>query len=164
MAILILFSFYSKDQELKHETINRKLIVIRHNFVITDRNLQGSTQVGNGHFVRGFDITGLQTFSPDANAISYWGWHKFPKPNGQIPADFKGQEWNTQGRMVRYDLDNPRQKELTDWMVANPQRINLGCFGFILKKKDGSSVVYGSGLGWCAQPSQPGFSKNGHGS
>lgn len=143
VVIFILFSLHSKGQELKHGTINRKLIVTRHNFVITDRNLKGPTQVGNGHFAFGFDITGLQTFSPDANTMSDWGWHKFPEPNGQTPADFKGQEWNTQGRMVRYDLDNPRQKELTDWMVANPQRINLGRFGFILKKKDGSSVVLG---------------------
>jgi len=141
LAIFILFNLPAEGQELKPGTINRKLLVTRHNVIITDRNLEGPAQVGNGHFAFGFDITGLQTFSPDANTMSDWGWHQFPEPNGQTPADFKGQEWNTQGRMVRYDLDNPQQKELTDWMVANPQRINLGRFGFILKKKDGSLVV-----------------------
>jgi hypothetical protein len=121
--------------------IDRKALVTRHNLTITDRNLPGPTQVGNGHFAFGFDITGLQTFSQGANTMSDWGWHKFPEPTGQTPADFKGQEWDTQGRMVWHDVSNPEQKELINWMRGNPQRLNLGRFGFILKKKDGSSVV-----------------------
>nr|WP_082855946.1 hypothetical protein [Mucilaginibacter sp. L294] len=121
--------------------IDRKALVTRHNINITDKKLDGPTQVGNGHFAFGFDITGLQTFSNNANTMSDWGWHKFQAPNGQTPAEFKGQEWDTQGRMVRYDIQNPKQKELTHWMIANPQRLNLGRLGFILKKKDGSAVV-----------------------
>jgi hypothetical protein len=121
--------------------IDRKALVTRHNLTITDRNLHGPTQVGNGHFAFGFDITGLQTFSPDANTMSDWGWHKFAEPNGQTPADFKGQEWDTQGHLVRYDIQNPQQEALTDWMISNPQRLNLGRIGLILKKKDGSAVV-----------------------
>ncbi|MEO6977411.1 MAG: hypothetical protein ABI113_03500, partial [Mucilaginibacter sp.] len=121
--------------------IDRKALVTRHNITITDKNLEGPGQVGNGHFAFGFDITGLQTFSKGANTMSDWGWHKFPTPNGQTPADYKGQEWDTQGRMVRYDLPNPDQKDLAKWMIANPQRINLGRFGFILQKKDGSIAV-----------------------
>ena len=141
VALLTLVGLCAQGQELKHGSIDRKLLVSRHNLRITDRNLQGPAQVGNGHFAYGFDITGLQTFSAEANTMSDWGWHKFPEPKGQTPADFKGQTWDTQGRMVRYDLDNPAQPELTDWMVANPQRLNLGRFGFILKKKDGTSVA-----------------------
>ncbi len=120
--------------------INRRALVTRHNISITDRNLDGPAQVGNGHFAFGFDITGLQTFSHNANTMSDWGWHTFPEPDGQTAADFKGQQWDTQGRMVRYDIQNPQQRVLTDWMIANPQRLNLGRFGFILKKKDGSVV------------------------
>ncbi len=136
---LILLSLTAGGQS--NEKIDRKSVVTRHNLYITDKNLKGPTQVGNGHFAFGFDITGLQTFLQNANTMSDWGWHKFSEPNGQSPADFKGQEWDTQGRMVRYDIQNPKQQELTDWMIANPQRLNLGRFGFILKKKDGSAVV-----------------------
>lgn len=120
--------------------INRKALVTRHNITITDRNLEGPTQVGNGHFAFGFDVTGLQTFSHNANTMSDWGWHTFPEPDGLTPADFKGQKWNTQGRMVRYDIQNPEQQTLTDWMIANPQRINLGRFGFILKDHAGKAI------------------------
>lgn len=118
--------------------IDRKTLVTRHNLLIKDRNLYGPTQVGNGEFAFGFDITGLQTFSNSANTMSNWGWHQFPTPNGQRPEDFKGQEWDTQGRMVRYDVQNPEQQDLRNWMVQNPQRIHLGRVGLVLKKKSGS--------------------------
>lgn len=120
--------------------IDRKALVTRHNLLIKDRHLYGPTQVGNGEFAFGFDITGLQTFSKSNTAatMSNWGWHQFPKPEGQLPEDFKGQAWDTQGRMVRYDVQNPDQKDLRNWMVMNPQRINLGRIGLILKKYDGN--------------------------
>ena len=118
--------------------IDRKALVTRHNLLIKDRNLYGPTQVGNGEFAFGADITGLQTFSNGANTMSNWGWHQFPTPDGQRPEDFKGQEWDTQGRMVRYDVQNPEQQNLRNWMVQNPQRIHLGRVGLILKKKSGS--------------------------
>lgn len=120
------------------EKIDRKALVTRHNLLIKDRNLYGPTQVGNGEFAFGADITGLQTFSNGANTMSNWGWHQFPTPDGQRPEDFKGQEWDTQGRMVRYDVQNPEQQNLRNWMVQNPQRIHLGRVGLILKKKSGS--------------------------
>lgn len=123
--------------------IDRKALVTRHNLLIKDRNLYGPTQVGNGEFAFGFDITGLQTFSNSANTMSNWGWHQFPGPNGQRPEDFKGQEWDTQGRMVRYDVQNPEQQDLRNWMVQNPQRIHLGRVGLVLKKKNGSIASLG---------------------
>ena len=131
-----------RGQELRPGTIDRKAVVRRHNPAFSDRNSASVTQVGNGHFAFGFDITGLQTFgSPNANTMSDWGWHEFPAPQGQTAADFQGSEWNTQGRMVPYDIPNPAQKELSDWLVVNPHRLNLGRLGFILKKKDGSSIA-----------------------
>ena len=120
------------------QKIDRKALVTRHNIVITDRNIKGPTQVGNGKFAYGFDITGLQTFNDGATTMSDWGWHEFSLPKGQKPEDFKGQMWDTQGRMVRYDINNPDQPELTQWMIQNPHRLNLGRIGLILKKKDGS--------------------------
>lgn len=122
------------------QKIDRKALVNRHNLNITDRNVKGPTQVGNGHFAFGFDITGLQTFNSDANTMSDWGWHKFKLPEGTDPYQYKGSEWDTQGRLVRYDVHNEKERPLYQWMRANPQRINLGRLGFILKKKDGSII------------------------
>ncbi len=49
--------------------IDRKDLVTRHNLLIKDRHLlYGPTQVGNGGFAFGFDITGLQTFSKSNTA------------------------------------------------------------------------------------------------
>lgn len=45
--------------------------------------------MGNGHFAFGFDITGLQTFNPDANTLSEWGWHRFPLPAGSDPYHYR---------------------------------------------------------------------------
>lgn len=122
------------------QKIDRKAVVSRHNLHLTDRNLKGPTQVGNGHFAFGFDITGLQTFNNDANTLSDWGWHKFPLPAGSDPYQYKGLEWDTQGRLVRYDVQSEKEHDLYMWMRANPQRLNLGKLSFVLKKKDGTAV------------------------
>lgn len=138
LVCLLSYNLMSANTQYSSSKIDRKALVTRHNLLIKDRNLHGPTQVGNGEFAFGFDITGLQTFSNSANTMSNWGWHQFPTPNGQKPEDFKGQEWDTQGRMVRYDVQNPEQQDLRNWMVQNPQRIHLGRIGLILKKKSGS--------------------------
>ena len=85
----------------------------------------------------------MQTFSDNANTMSNWGWYRFPLPQGQRPEDFRGAEWEAQGRMVRYDIPNPEQGALRDWMVRNPQRINLGRIGLVLIKDDGSRAGIG---------------------
>lgn len=123
------------------QKIDRKALVTRHNLHITDRNLHGVTQVGNGHFAFGFDITGLQTFNDDANTLSNWGWHKFALPAGADPYKYKGAEWNAHGRWVRLDVDNEQEKELARWMVVNPQRLNLGRLKFVLKDEDGKDIA-----------------------
>ena len=123
--------------------IDRKAVVPRHNPEIREGNLRGPMQVGNGEFAFGFDISGMQTFSDNANTMSNWGWYRFPLPQGQRPEDFRGAEWEAQGRMVRYDIPNPEQGALRDWMVRNPQRINLGRIGLVLIKDDGSRAGIG---------------------
>ena len=123
--------------------IDRKAVVTRHNPEIREGNLRGPMQVGNGEFAFGFDISGMQTFSDNANTMSNCGWYRFPLPQGQRPEDFRGAEWEAQGRMVRYDIPNPEQGALRDWMVRNPQRINLGRIGLVLIKDDGSRAGIG---------------------
>ncbi|WP_158799242.1 hypothetical protein [Pedobacter sp. L105] len=123
------------------QKIDRKALVSRHNLHITDKESKGPTQVGNGQFAFGFDFTGLQTFNDDANTMSNWGWHKFKLPAGTDPYQYKGREWDTQGRQVRYDIQNEKEQDLYQWMRANPQRLNLGRLGFVFKRKDGSVVT-----------------------
>jgi len=138
-AALILIASYPLS--LPAQQIDRKALVARHNLHITDTLSKGPTQVGNGHFAFGFDFTGLQTFNDDANTMSNWGWHKFPLPPGTDPYQYKGHEWDTQGRLVRYDVQDEKEHDLYEWMRANPQRLNLGRLGFVFKKKDGSIIT-----------------------
>ncbi|MFI5157850.1 MAG: hypothetical protein ACHQF4_03235 [Sphingobacteriales bacterium] len=128
----------AKAQELKTGTINRKALVSRHNLRITDPRSAGPTQVGNGTFAYGFDITGMQTFNDQFTTMSHWGWHSTKPPKGLNPTDFKQTAANTHGRMVNYPLPNPNQPGLTQWLSSNPHRFNLGRIGLLLKKADGS--------------------------
>jgi hypothetical protein len=117
------------------QQIDRKALVSRHNLHITDPDLRGPSQVGNGHFAFGFDITGLQTFNDDANTLSEWGWHKFPLPAGADPYKYKGRELMSHGRWVKLDVNNEEQ-DLYHWMICNPQRLNLGRLKFVFKGVD----------------------------
>ncbi|KAH8678072.1 Six-hairpin glycosidase-like protein [Xylariales sp. PMI_506] len=112
--------------------INREKVVRQFN---PRRYASSSTtplQVGNGNFAFGVDITGLQTFEPFAT-LSTWGWHNFSLPTtpGQTsPDDFTGLDWWTHGRLVNYDQPNPAENDISNWLIQNPQRINLGTIGF----------------------------------
>ncbi|KAI1107372.1 Six-hairpin glycosidase-like protein [Jackrogersella minutella] len=100
-------------------------------------------QVGNGNFAFGVDVTGLQTFSPFAT-MSTWGWHNFSLPTtpGQTSADdFTGLDWWTHGRLVNYDQPNPAENDISNWLIQNPQRANLGTIGFWF---NGDNVTEGS--------------------
>lgn len=109
-------------------------------------------QVGNGNFAFGVDITGLQTFNPFAS-LSTWGWHNFSlptTPNQTDPSgektlvmdsetltnyeDFTGLDWMTHGRLVNYDQPNPAENDISNWLIMNPQRINLGIIGLSFPK------------------------------
>lgn len=111
--------------------INRRNIVGKFN---PTRNASSSTtplQVGNGDFAFGADVTGLQTFLP-YNTLSSWGWHNssLPTTPGQTsPADFTGLDWWTHGRLVPYDQPNPAEADISQWLIANPHRMNLGRIG-----------------------------------
>lgn len=125
------------------------------------RNASSKTtplQVGNGNFAFGVDVTGLQTFSPFAT-MSTWGWHNFSLPttpcqtsidgkylrrfknrellaNIGYMADFTGLDWWTHGRLVNYNQPNPAQSEISNWLIQNPQRVNLGTIGFSFNGAD----------------------------
>ncbi|RZL18779.1 MAG: hypothetical protein EOO89_05245 [Pedobacter sp.] len=138
--VLAIFMLTGPETVLSQK-IDRKAMVSRHNLHLTKSDLRGPTQVGNGHFAFGFDATGLQTFNNDANTLSDWGWHKFPVPGGKDPYQYKGSEWNTQNRTIRYDVHNEKEHDLYHWMRVNPQRLNLGRLKFIFKSDDGKLLT-----------------------
>ncbi|KAL3428434.1 hypothetical protein PVAG01_01943 [Phlyctema vagabunda] len=120
------------------DAIDRRAVVERFNPV---RNASSSTtplQIGNGNFAFGADVTGLQTFLP-YNTLSSWGWHNMSLPttvNQTRPEDFTGLDWETHGRLVNYAQPNPAQPVISNWLIQNPQRINLGRIGIWFNGKN----------------------------
>ncbi|MRG45298.1 hypothetical protein GFS24_09235 [Chitinophaga sp. SYP-B3965] len=137
MFFIVALSCKAYSQQLSTGTINRKTVVQRHNFHITDPKEPGPTQVGNGNFAYGFDITGMQTFNDQFTTMSHWSWHSTPPPNGV----FIKTERDTHGRMIPYELPDPKQKALSEWLAGNPHRFNLGRIGLWLKNEDGTIVT-----------------------
>jgi hypothetical protein len=123
-------------------TIDRKSIVQRYNLKLDASHPYSPVQVGNGNFALGVDVTGLQTFLPH-NTLSTWGWHNssLPSTPGQTsPSDYTGVDWWTHGRLVNYAQPNPTQKDISQWMIANPHRINLGRVGLWFGGISGGNV------------------------
>lgn len=111
--------------------INRQEIVQRFNPHRTASSNSTPLQVGNGNFAFGADVTGLQTFLP-YNILTTWCWHNSSlptTPNQTEPSDFTGLDWWTHGRLVNYDQPNPAEADISQWLIANPQRVNVGRIG-----------------------------------
>jgi len=47
----------------------------------------------------------------------------------ELPSDYKGLPRETYGREVFYDIPDPKLKQATQWLIGNPNRINLGRVG-----------------------------------
>ena len=137
LLVLIEFVFCSFSD---NKSINRKSVVERHNVISEKLNVKSPAQVGNGEFAFGVDITGLQTFV-SFNTMSHWGWHSFPLPKGKRVEDFRGVTLDTHGRMIRYDIPDKEQPELSSWLAENPHCFNLGRIGFLLLKSDGTKAT-----------------------
>lgn len=121
------------------EPIDREAVVKRHRVCTTGTLLKSPAQVGNGKFAFGMDITGLQTFVP-FNTLSDWSWHSFPLPEGMRAEDYRPIAVETHGKKIAYELRNPDQPELSEWLTKNPHRYNLGRIGFRLLREDGTEA------------------------
>ena len=121
------------------EPIDREAVVKRHRVCTTGTLLKSPAQVGNGKFAYGMDITGLQTFVP-FNTLSDWSWHSFPLPEGMRAEDYRPVAVETHGKKIAYELRNPDQPELSEWLTKNPHRYNLGRIGFRLLREDGTEA------------------------
>ncbi|KAI8685440.1 hypothetical protein NCS55_00216400 [Fusarium keratoplasticum] len=115
--------------------IDRKRIVTENNIVRTKliNNETTPLQVGNGNFAFGVDTTGMQTYLP-FNTMSVWAWHNDTEPE-EAPIDaYTGVPKLTHGRNVSYDIPDPNLPDVSQWLIGNPNRINLGRIG--LRYKD----------------------------
>lgn len=121
------------------EPIDRESVVKRHRVCTTGTLLKSPAQVGNGKFAFGMDITGLQTFVP-FNTLSDWSWHSFPLPQGMKAEDYRPVVVETHGKKIAYQLRDPNQPELSEWLTKNPHRYNLGRIGFRLLREDGTEA------------------------
>ena len=121
------------------EPIDREAVVKRHRVCTTGTLLKSPAQVGNGKFAFGMDITGLQTFVP-FNTLSDWSWHSFPLPEGMKAENYRPVVVETHGKKIAYELRNPDQPELSEWLTKNPHRYNLGRIGFRLLREDGTEA------------------------
>ncbi|KAI2779259.1 Six-hairpin glycosidase-like protein [Daldinia loculata] len=111
--------------------INRQDIVSKYN-VKRERLIDNNTtplQVGNGNFAFNVDNTGMQTILP-FNTLSSWAWHNDSLPRGnERVSDYHGVAMITHGRNVSYDIPDSNLPEVSQWLISNPNRINLGRIG-----------------------------------
>jgi hypothetical protein len=115
--------------------IDRQALVTRHNVTLTKDNHDPKQwlQVGNGEIAFGIGADGLQTFG--GLTLSHWGWHTAPLPEGKTPGDFKLDEYQVNGRTVRYPTSWLKNDPLWNWLRENPHRMNLGRFRLLLDNK-----------------------------
>lgn len=143
VLLFVLFSGLSlRSQTLRSssgERIDRESLVKRHSIVTTGTNLKSPTQVGNGRFAFGMDITGLQTFVP-FNTLSDWSWHSFPVPVDTKISDYKPVVVESYGKKIPYMDYNQTAEKASYYMVRNPHRFNLGRIGFRILKTDGTEA------------------------
>jgi hypothetical protein len=53
--------------------------------------------------------------------------------HSELPSGYKGVKRVTYGREVYYDLPDPQLKQATQWLISNPNRVNLGRIGLKYK-------------------------------
>lgn len=122
------------------EPIDRETVVKRHKVFTTATLPKSPAQVGNGKFAFGMDITGLQTFLP-FNTLSDWGWHSYPLPEGVKVEDYQPVVVESHGKKIPYWDRDPAHPEITNWLMQNPHRINLGRIAFRLMRDDGKEAT-----------------------
>ncbi|KIY51551.1 hypothetical protein FISHEDRAFT_36968 [Fistulina hepatica ATCC 64428] len=139
---LCLLCLWLLSATLSHASIDRHAIVSRYNPVRNASSTSTPLEVGNGRFALGADVTGLQTFLPYA-IMSSWGWKNDSLPAGKTLADveaYHGQSWYNHGRLVEYDFGGA-DTEIEQWLISNPNRVNLGRIGLFFRSEEDGSVL-----------------------
>ncbi|KAK7427226.1 hypothetical protein QQZ08_006339 [Neonectria magnoliae] len=112
----------------------RKRIVNENNIIRTSLidNKTTPLQVGNGNFAFSVDTTGMQSYLA-FNTLSSWAWHNDTLPSEESIDSYTGIPRETHGRNVSYDIPNPNLPAVSQWLISNPNRINLGRIGLRYK-------------------------------
>ena len=126
--------------------LDRAAIAGRHSPRLAAPDFNSPLSVGNGEFAFTADFTGLQSF-PDLYersvplcALSQWGWHSHPIPDGLNPEQLRLEMFDTYGRQVGYKTSSRGQERLFAWLRENPHRLNLARIGLTL---DGAPLRFG---------------------
>ena len=135
----------------KQAPIDRLAVVSRHNIINTVIDSLNSLSVGNGEFAFTADFTGLQTFPEyyehgiPLGTMSEWGWHSEKNPEEYTLKDVC-KTYEVHGRPVEYihqfrPADGERKASATEWLRANPHKIQLGMVGLQMIRKDGKDAL-----------------------
>ncbi|KAH6702807.1 Six-hairpin glycosidase-like protein [Leptodontidium sp. MPI-SDFR-AT-0119] len=133
MLVVIFFMLLLPALALKQ--IDRCSVVSQYNVLRSNLINKTTTalQVGNGNFAFNVDNTGMQTFLP-FNTLSSWAWHNDSLPeNGEKLSDYHGVAMTTHGKNVSYDIPDAELPKVSQWLISNPNRINLGRIGIKYK-------------------------------
>lgn len=144
---VILFSVISCSGD---SIIDRYALVSRHNIENSVIDSLNSLSVGNGEFAFTVDITGLQTFPEfyskgiPLGTMSNLGWHTGENPENYTLKDVY-KSYEVHGRSIDYvnqfKASEDRQKAAaSEWLRANPHRIQLGLFGLQILNADGTEI------------------------
>jgi hypothetical protein len=137
--------------------IDRQSVVRRHDVELTAPDPAAVLTVGNGDFAYTADITGMQTFASfhdqgaaraagrlavNTATMASWGWHSMPNPEGFTLADAMSAYPTARGPVEypdKFDLaaamsgDATREYRAGTWLHLNPQRLDLGRIGLLLR-------------------------------
>ena len=148
LKIILIFAVAIHTAAIFGDTgkIDRRATVERHTVKYVGNSARKSdspSQVGNGKFAFGFDRTGLQTLSAQ-NTLSDWAWHSTPPPSD--PKKFKGSSVNSPKGIINFpdSLPDPANPQLSQWLAANPQSLNLGRIAFPIFSPDGKRLDFNS--------------------
>ncbi len=127
--------------------IERETVVSRHDPLVTSIDVSTVLGVGNGQFAFNPDVTGFQTLNASyghpfpLSTLTDWMWHSSPFPEG-VDA-FRDFEYaylaSSHGPDVPYPLDHPSPASVTDWLRANPHRLDVGQVGLRIMAPGGAS-------------------------
>ncbi|KAI0343845.1 hypothetical protein BDW22DRAFT_1328504 [Trametopsis cervina] len=137
-ASLVFAALVATSEQSLAKAIDRHSVVSRYNPTRNASSFDTPMQVGNGNFAFGADVTGLQTFLP-YNIMSSWGFKNDSFPPGytwEDVANYRGVEWDFHGRPIQYDFDGS-PSALEQWLIANPNRVNLGRVGLLFYDSSG---------------------------
>ncbi|MBZ3905491.1 hypothetical protein [Streptomyces griseiscabiei] len=149
--------------------IDRKSLVRRHTVRLTEPDPAHVLTVGNGDFAYSCDITGMQSFpayhdqaaaaaerrlAVNTATMSTWGWHAMPNPEGYTLPDAMSEHNTARGKVSYPDRfgiaammsgDLPEEMRPGAWLSANPQRLDLGRIGLLLRPAPDAEPETGPG-------------------